>query len=98
MIRHSVIFRLKYAKDSKEEKAFLDATLQLLAVPGVLHFERLKQTSKKNQFEYGLSMEFESEHVYAAYTAHPLHQAFIENFWTNGVADFLEIDYVNLDR
>jgi hypothetical protein len=98
MIRHSVIFKLKHDRGSQEEKAFLDATLLLKAIPGVLRFERLIQTSKKNNFDYGLSMEFESEKIYSDYNDYPLHKAFIENFWIKGVADFLEIDYTNLDN
>jgi hypothetical protein len=98
MIRHSVVFKLKHDRGSQEEKAFLDATLLLKAIPGVLCFERLIQTNKKNNFDYGLSMEFESEQMYADYNDHPLHKAFIENFWIKGVADFLEIDYVNADN
>lgn len=93
MIRHTVSFTLKYAKGSPEEKAFLDATLTLINIPGVQHFERLLQTSKKNRFAFGLSMEFSDQKDYEAYNNHPIHTGFIEQYWIPGVEDFLETDY-----
>lgn len=96
MIRHSVIFKLKYAKGSAEEKAFLHATEKLAEIPGVKAFEQLQQVSKKNKFEYGLSMEFTNQEEYDVYNNHPAHTAFIQEFWIPGVEDFLEIDYVRL--
>ncbi|HRO47645.1 Dabb family protein [Agriterribacter sp.] len=93
MIRHTVAFTLKYPKDSPEEKAFLDATLTLKNIPGVQHFERLLQTSKKNRFAFGLSMEFSDQKAYEAYNNHPVHTGFIQQYWVPGVEDFLETDY-----
>lgn len=93
MIRHTVVFTLKYPKDSPEEKSFIAAALKLSAIPGVNNFECLKQTSKKNQFEYGLSMEFDSPKAYAEYTKNPDHVAFVETYWVNYVKEFMEIDY-----
>jgi hypothetical protein len=49
MIRHSVIFTLKHAHGSLQEKAFLrDAKVALEKIPGVEKFEQLKQVSKNN--------------------------------------------------
>ncbi|MDB5279222.1 MAG: stress responsive alpha-beta barrel protein [Ferruginibacter sp.] len=93
MIRHSVIFTLTFLKNSAEEKAFFAAAATLSNIPGVLNFEMLKQTSKKNNFDFGLSMEFESQQSYDAYSSHPRHQQFIQQYWVKYVQDFLEIDY-----
>jgi heme-degrading monooxygenase HmoA len=93
MIQHTVVFKLKYPKGSAAEKRFLEAAMQLASIPGVSHFKRFRQISKKNVFEYGLSMEFESNAAYDAYNLHPDHTAFLKDFWSDGVADFLEIDY-----
>ncbi|MDN3657934.1 Dabb family protein [Ferruginibacter paludis] len=93
MIRHSVIFTLTCLKNSAEEKAFLAAAATLSNIPGVLNFEMLKQTSKKNSFDFGFSMEFESQQSYDAYSSHPGHQQFIQQYWVKYVQDFLEIDY-----
>ena len=93
MIRHSVIFKLKCLKDSPEEKDFLDVAKKLAAIPGVQNFESLKQTSKKNKFDYGLSMEFASQQLYDVYSSHPDHVQFIQQYWLKYVEDFLEIDY-----
>ncbi len=93
MIKHSVIFTLNCVKGSAEETAFLTAAAALSAIPGVINFETLRQTSKKNDFEYGLSMEFESVKAYDEYNNHPAHTAFIEKYWMKYVKTFLEIDY-----
>ena len=93
MIRHTVAFTLKYPKGSPEEKAFLDATLHLKKIPGVQQFERLRQTSKKNRFDFGLSMEFSGQKEYESYNNHPIHTEFIQQYWIRGVEDFSETDY-----
>jgi hypothetical protein len=93
MIRHTVVFKLKHPKGSFEERAFIDAALKLSLIQDVHHFECLRQTSKKNNFDYGISMEFDTQKAYDAYSNHPEHVAFVQNLWLKDVADFLEIDY-----
>ncbi|HTF29053.1 MAG TPA: Dabb family protein [Flavitalea sp.] len=94
MIRHTVVFKLKPSKDSKEELNFFVAARKLKSIPGVQNFECLKQISKKNKFEFGLSMEFTSRELYDNYSAHPEHIIFVKDYWLKDVEDFLEIDYV----
>ena len=93
MIRHSVIFKLKVPPNSAEEKQFLAAAKKLANIPGVQYFEALQQVSKKNNFDFGLSMAFDNQQLYDAYSGHPAHVQFIHEFWIKYVADFLEIDY-----
>ncbi len=93
MIRHTVVFKLIHPKDSPEEKVFLDAIKKLSAIPGVQKFELLKQTSKKNNYDYGLSMEFGSPKAYEDYNQHPDHIMFVQTYWIKEVRDFLEIDF-----
>jgi heme-degrading monooxygenase HmoA len=93
MIKHSVIFKLKYASGTAEEKKFMNAAMALSAIPGVTNFECLRQISPKNKFDYGLAMVFASEEAYQAYSSHPAHVQFIEQFWLKEVEDFLEIDF-----
>jgi len=94
VIRHTVAFRLKHAAGSAEEKDFLAAGQQLAsAIPGVENFEALRQTSQKNNFRFGFSMEFASQAEYQAYNEHPVHVAFVEGRWIPEVEEFLEIDY-----
>jgi hypothetical protein len=93
MIRHTVVFKLKYAGHSPEEKAFLTAAKNLSNIPGVQNFECLKQVSKKNNFDFGLSMEFASKKLYDEYSNHPDHAEFIQKYWKKYVDEFLEIDY-----
>lgn len=93
MIQHAVVFRLKFIRGSVEEKNFLDAAMRLGSIPGVLNLKCHRQTSKKNNFDFGLSMAFETNRAYQAYNTHPDHLAFIKNYWTDGVDDCLEIDY-----
>ena len=90
---HSVFFKLKHPKGSQLAQAFLAAAKKLAAIPGVEKFECLKQISKKNKFEFGLSMEFANQQLYDSYNNHPDHVAFIQNHWLKEVEDFLEIDY-----
>lgn len=93
MVRHTVAFKLIHPKNSPEEKVFMDAIGKLSAIPGVENFELLRQTSSKNNFDYGLSMEFATAKAYEDYNQHPDHVAFVRTIWIPEVSDFLEIDY-----
>jgi hypothetical protein len=96
MIRHTVAFRLKHPRGSKEEKAFLDRALLLKEIPGVEKFEQLRQVSPKNDYTFGFSMEFADAAAYRGYDEHPEHVAFVRDFWKKEVEAFLEIDYERL--
>ena len=96
MIRHTVAFRLHHAPGSTEEQDFLAAARGLAEIPGVEAYEQLRQTSAKNDFTFGFSMEFADQAAYDAYDAHPVHLAFVAERWVPEVADFLEIDYTLL--
>ncbi len=93
MIRHTVVFKLKHAAGSDQEKSFLDAASKLADIPNVEKFECLKQISKKNIYAYGLSMEFSSDDNYQSYNTHPDHVRFVKTRWIPEVSDYLEIDY-----
>ena len=97
MIRHSVILTLKSSLSPADKLQYFAAVDELKKIPGVQKFEVLKQTSKKNPFEYGISMEFENQEAYDVYAVHSLHTAFVEKYWAACVEDFLEIDYPLLD-
>ena len=94
-IRHTVVFRLRHETGSDEEVSFLTAAANLKDIPGVDNFEVLNQVGKKNNFTYGLSMEFANMDAYEGYNNHPQHVDFVENRWIPEVEDFLEIDYTN---
>ena len=96
MIRHTVVFKLKHAAGSGEEKSFLETAKILAAIPGVEKFEQLRQTSKKNNYDYGFLMEFADQAAYSAYNDHPDHTAFVQDRWIPEVAAFMEIDYERL--
>ena len=93
MIRHIVTFRLNHRPGSTEEQQFLDEARALSSLPTVKKFECLKQIGKKNNFDFGLSMEFENISAYEAYNNHPDHIRFVEQSWIPQVVDFIEIDY-----
>ncbi|MEO7626669.1 MAG: Dabb family protein [Nocardioides sp.] len=97
MIRHTVAFRLVHPAGSAEETGFLTSARELATIPGVERFEQLAQTSAKNDFAFGFSMEFADAAAYDAYNQHPVHVAFVRDRWVPEVADFLELDYVPLD-
>ncbi len=94
MIRHTVVFKLRHAPGSSEEESFFKAAAQLATIAGVNKFEQLKQVSTKNDYAFGLSMEFENDAAYQGYNVHPLHVAFVKERWLTEVTAFMEIDYV----
>ena len=94
MIRHTVAFRLRHAPGSPEEADFLASATALADIPGVTAFEQLRQTSPKNDFAFGFSMEFADQAAYTAYNEHPKHVKFVKERWDREVEKFLEIDYV----
>ena len=96
MIRHTVVFNLKHATGSAEEKKFLEDALVLAEIPVVGTFERLRQVSPKNSFSFGFSMEFDDQAAYDTYNIHPLHVAFVRDRWLVEVTDFMESDYIRL--
>jgi len=93
MIQHTVVFKLKYPKDSLEENEFLEAAAKLSTIPGVHNFQTLRQIGRKNDYDYGLSMEFNTMEAYEAYNQHPDHTKFVTTYWVKYVEKFLEIDY-----
>ena len=94
MIRHTVIFRLKHLRGSDQEKAFLAQARTLALIPTVRNFECLRQVSRKNEFDFGLSMTFESQADYDFYSNHADHERFVKQHWLPEVESFMEIDFV----
>ncbi len=93
MIRHSVVLKLKHKAGSHEEKEFLEEAWKLKSIPGVMKFEVMQEISSNNQYEFGISMEFEGKDSYDFYSNHPDHTRFVEQHWIPNVEAFLEIDY-----
>jgi hypothetical protein len=98
MITHSVFFKLNHAKGSEAETLFLTKAAALASIPGVQNFQILEETSPKNHFDFGLSMNFSNQAAYEGYNHHPDHVAFVQNVWLNEVADFQEIDHIPHNR
>jgi hypothetical protein len=92
-IRHTVAFTLVHPPGSAEETDFLEAAERLASIPGVEDFELLAEVSPKNDYRFGISMEFADRGAYEGYNEHPDHVAFVQRRWTAEVADFLEVDY-----
>jgi hypothetical protein len=92
-IRHTVVFTLSHAAGSPEETAFLETAAGLSAIAGVESFEILRETSPKNDYRFGISMEFADDAAYQGYNEHPDHVAFVQGRWIPEVSDFLEVDY-----
>ena len=92
-IRHTVAFTLTHHGGSEEESDFLKAAERLAAIPGVEAFELLAEVSPKNDYRFGISMEFADRDAYERYNEHPDHVRFVQGRWLPEVTDFLEIDY-----
>jgi len=92
MIRHTVTFKLKHESGSTEEILFLETAKELSKLPTVKNFECLKEIGKKNNFDFGISMEFQNMKDYEEYSNHPDHTDFVQNIWIPDVIDFIEID------
>jgi hypothetical protein len=92
-IRHTVVFTLSHDASSPEEADFLAAAARLQSIEGVEEFQILRETSPKNSYRFGISMEFAGPAAYAAYNGHSDHVRFVQERWLVEVSDFLEIDY-----
>jgi len=90
---HSVFFKLKYDRYSIEEKLFFDAVNALITITGILNFRCVVQTSKKNDFDYGIVMEFNTKKEYEHYANHEAHSHFVQNHWIPSVEKFMELDF-----
>ena len=93
MIRHTVVFKLKHPSGSPSERDFLQAARILASIPTVRNFEALRQTSRKNNYEFGFSMEFSSVQDYQIYNTHPDHVHFVQSRWIPEVSEYMEVDY-----
>src|SRR3954451_18840676 len=92
-VRHTVVFRLSHGEGSEQERSFLEAAGRLSAIPGVEAFELLAEVSPKNDYRFGISMEFADRAAYDHYNGHPDHVRFVQERWVPEVRDFLEVDY-----
>jgi hypothetical protein len=92
-IRHTVAFVLVHPPGSDEERQFLEAAERLGAIPGVEAFELLAEVSPKNDYRFGISMEFADRAAYEQYNSHPDHVGFVQGRWLPEVREFLEVDY-----
>ena len=91
-IRHAGIFNFKPTVSESQKHEFFVALKALEDINGVEKMEVSRQTSTKNKFKYGFSMEFASNDIYQVYSIHPQHDAFVKDFFIPLVEDFMEID------
>ena len=91
-IAHAVYFKLKISPTSTEAAAFFQAAKELAAIEGVRDLKILKQISAQNNFDFGISMHFDSTQDYNAYNDNLQHLAFVNDYWMKYVEDFIEID------
>ncbi|MFT5465200.1 MAG: hypothetical protein ACI8UO_000287 [Verrucomicrobiales bacterium] len=97
MIEHTVTFSLKHPPDSNEERAFLAAAGELADISGVRDFAIRRQLSAKHPHAFGITMRFATQSDYDAYSAHPLHSAFVTERWLEEVEAFQEADFTPLE-
>ncbi|EAZ81715.1 Dabb family protein [Algoriphagus machipongonensis] len=97
MITHSLFFRLKYPIGSPEEHTFFNALAKLSTISGVENFTILKQISQKNEFDYGLNIEFENQEAFQTFHQNPHHALFFKIYWPDFVEDCMELDFEKAD-
>lgn len=96
-IQHTVVFALRHAAGSDEERDFLETgRRELAAIPGVQDFVVNRQVSPKSDAAWQFSMVFADQAAYDAYNVHPAHVAFVEGRWGPEVASFQEYDFTPL--
>ena len=93
-IKHTVFFKLKHAPGSAGEARFLELAMALASIAEVGHLECVRQVGKKNDFDWGLLMDFASQADHERYNAHPEHVKFVAEHWLPDVEHFIELDYV----
>jgi hypothetical protein len=91
-LRHAGIFNFKATVSEAQKHEFFVALKALEEISGVEKMEVSRQTSSKNKFKFGFSMEFANNEIYQAYSIHPQHDAFVQDFFIPLVEDFMEID------
>lgn len=62
-----LVFTLIHPVGSDRESDSLEAAERLAAIPGVEAFELLAEVSPKNNYRFGISMEFSDRAVYEQY-------------------------------
>jgi hypothetical protein len=55
----------------------------------------MREVSPKNDFDFGLTMEFADRAAYTAHNEHLRHVRFVADRWDAEVTRFLEIDTVS---
>ena len=93
IITHTVFFKLKHPKGSEAEKDFLAKAVALKSINTVMNMTQVTEIGKKNDFDWGLTMQFKNQADYDTYSNHPDHVDFVTNVWEKEVVDFMEIDY-----
>ena len=81
------------ARGLRKEADFLSAAEDLAGIPGVKDFRIRRQVSPKNSHTFGISIHFDREEDFQAYSKHPLHDAFVQEHWIPEVEDFQESDF-----
>ena len=97
MITHSVYFNLKHSEGSLEESRFLEKVVQLKRISSIKNFAYVREVSPKNEYRFGLILQFKDQDSYNFYNEHPDHRNFVKNIWAHEVKDFIEIDYIEID-
>lgn len=97
MIRHTVSFTFKPTIGADAIAVFFAAAKELANIKGVENFECLKQVSAKNGFTHSLSMQFANQGDYQQYNIHPVHTAFLQQYWLACIESFLEADFEPLE-
>jgi hypothetical protein len=99
MLRHVVGVNLKYEKNDPRVKEFFRAAKKRLAtIPQVKSYTHYAVENPECGYQYGFVLDFESKEALLEYFQNPDHLKFSDEQWTDGVANYLDMNMIPFDE
>jgi len=99
MLRHVVGVNLNYEKDDPRVKEFFKVAKKMLAtIPQVKGYTHYIVENPECGYQYGGVLDFESKEALLEYFEHPDHLKFSKEDWNDGVASYLDFNFIPFDE
>ena len=97
-IRHGCLVNINYEEGTERFKEFFDEAKKMsYSIPMVKEHHQYRQTDENCPYKYGFIQEFENEEDYREFIEHPRHIEYGEKYWSSGVKDFMDFNFVEFD-